>query len=118
MLYFAAASYSETALRIGKSDLAQGFLLSGRPDFFQKLQNLCRQARQKTLLQREFHEAVTQAITPVNVAGLSDPKKRNWYPVDVADLYSSCYKVDADAKAIEGMLHRCGITSVPPVENR
>ncbi len=118
MLYFAAASYSETALRIGKSDLAQGFLLSGRPDFFQKLQNLCRQARQKTLLQREFHEAVTQAITPVNVAGLSDPKKRNWYPVDVADLYSSCDKVDADVQAIEGMLRRCGITSVPPVENR
>ena len=114
MLYFAAASYSETALRLGKDDHAPGFLLRGRPGFHQGLRDLCRQARQKTLLDRDFHEAVTRTIAPINVAGLSDPKKRNWYPVDVADLYSNRNKVDADTQAIEEMLRHCGIPSMPP----
>jgi FADH2 O2-dependent halogenase len=114
MLYFAAASYSETALRLGKDDHAPGFLLRGRPEFHQGLRHLCRQARQKTVPEREFHEAVTQTIAPINVAGLSDPKKRNWYPVDVADLHTNQNKVDADTQVIEQMLRRCGIPSAPP----
>ena len=32
LLYFAAASYSETARRLGRPELAPGFLLAGAPD--------------------------------------------------------------------------------------
>lgn len=114
MLYFAAASYSETALRLGKDEQAPGFLLRGRPGFHPALRDLCRQARQKTLPERTFRDRVARTIEPINVAGLSDPRKRNWYPVEVADLHSNRDKLDADAQAIGEMLRRCGIPSAPP----
>jgi FADH2 O2-dependent halogenase len=109
MMYFAAASYSETALRLGKADRAPGFLLRGHVGFNRSLQHLCREARRKTLAETEFHLEVGRAIEPINVAGLCDPAKRNWYPVDLADLHTHRHKVDANSEEIEAMLRRCGI---------
>lgn len=109
MLYFAAASYSETALRLGKADRAPGFLLRGHVGFKRSLEHLCRKARRKTLPETEFRLEVSHAIEPINVAGLCDPAKRSWYPVDLADLHIHRHKVDADAEEIHAMLKRCGI---------
>ena len=50
--------------------------------------------------------SVAAAIEPVNVAGLADPAKRNWYGVDVEDAVRAARKLGASASAIRH-LFRC-----------
>ncbi|MFM7216283.1 MAG: NAD(P)/FAD-dependent oxidoreductase [Verrucomicrobiota bacterium] len=109
MLYFAAASFSETALRLGKADLAPGFLLRGRNGFRDSLRTLCLRARADSLSSTDFVSAITESIGPINVAGLNDSSRRNWYPVDLTDLYNNRGKLAASEPEIGGMLHRCGM---------
>jgi len=108
-LYFAAASFSETALRLGKADLAPGFLLRGRNGFRESLRTLCLRARADSLSSTDFVSAMTEAIGPINVAGLNDSSRRNWYPVDLTDLQNSRGKLTASGPDIDAMLHRCGM---------
>lgn len=115
MLYFAAASYSETALRLGKADLAPGFLLRCRPDFRGRLSSLCSQARMDRLSQQEFISATAEAISPINVAGLNNLTRRNWYPVDLADLRNGRGKLNSSECEIAEMLRRCGMSRLDPV---
>jgi hypothetical protein len=63
----------------------------------------------------EFTRAVARAIEPVNVAGLINSRRRNWYPVDLADLYSARDKLGVEDHEISEMLVRAGITV--PVRN-
>jgi FADH2 O2-dependent halogenase len=53
------------------------------------------------------HE-VSQAIEAINVAGLSNPHRRNWYPVDANDLLNSAAKLQATKNQISELLDRCG----------
>lgn len=115
MLYFAAASFSETALRLGKSDLAPGFLLRGRDGFRESLRTLCLRARADSLSSPEFVSAITEAIDPINVAGLNDHSRRNWYPVDLTDLQNNRRKLVASEAEIAEMLQRCGMAMPDPI---
>lgn len=109
LLYFAVASYSETARRLGKPHLAQSFLLHDRPGF---------EPRCRVLLDRALHlnseqesailcKDILDAIDPLDVAGLSNREARGWYPVDARDLLRSAAKVEATVEEIESMLQRC-----------
>jgi tetracycline 7-halogenase / FADH2 O2-dependent halogenase len=113
LLYFAAASYSETARRLGKAHLAQSFLLYDHPAFGPT----CRE-----LLDRAMHLSseedstglirdILQAIEPFDVAGLSNPKENNCYPVDAEDLLRSAAKVQSTRAEIELLLRNCGFYS-------
>jgi FADH2 O2-dependent halogenase len=110
LLYFSAASYSETAKRLGKPHLATSFLLHDHPQFG---------PRSSELVERAMHVSkgaetdlligdISQAIEPIDVAGLSKPNKRSWYPVDAADLLDSCSKLESTPEEIESLLQRCG----------
>ena len=110
LLYFAAASYSESARRLGKSHLATSFLLHDHPAFGP----ICKQ-----LLERAMHIAsdreassliqdIRQAIEPIDVAGFSDATKKGWYPVNAEDLQQSADKVESTRGEIESMLLACG----------
>jgi FADH2 O2-dependent halogenase len=110
LLYFAAASYSETARRLKKPQLAASFLLHAHPTFG----SLCR-----TLLDRASHvrtgqesdrliEDILKAIEPIDVAGLCNRKRHNWYPVDPDDLFRSAHKVEAAQSDIADLLLSCG----------
>ena len=75
MLYFAAASFSEAARRLGKTNLAASFLLHDDSQFgtamrrcFRHAKNNCTQ-REKDGLAAE----VRKAIEPINIAGLGNP---------------------------------------------
>ncbi len=114
MLYFAAATFSETTQRLGRARRSPGFLLRGRPDFRQALEELCRHSRRASLSDVEFTREVAKAIEPVNVAGLINSRRRNWYPVDLSDLYSARDKLGVDDTEISEMLLRSGITN--PIE--
>jgi FADH2 O2-dependent halogenase len=110
LLYFAAASYSETARRLDKPHLASSFLLHDHPQFG---------PRSKELVERALHTAegaetdrlnedIQRAIEPIDVAGLSKPNARSHYAVDAADLLASCSKVESTPEEIESLLRRCG----------
>jgi len=110
LLYFAAASFSEMARRLGKPQLAKSFLLHDHPLFGGAFVRLCERAqRVRTRPESdELSKDILQAIEPFNVAGLGNSKLRNWYPVDAQDLVNSAGKFEASQEEILQLLHRCG----------
>lgn len=56
---------------------------------------------------------IAQAIAPINVAGLGDPHRANWYPCDANDLIAAAPKLGANENEIRAMLDRCGFTPRP-----
>ncbi len=111
LLYFAAASYSEAARRLGKSHLAPSFLFYDHPVFGPACVRLFERAQQ-TLTKSEAAELardILRTIEPFNVAGLGRPERRNWYPVEAGDLLQSADKLCATGDEIRSMLMRCGL---------
>ena len=90
MFYFAAASYSEMARRLGVNSDSARFLGSDRTAFAQALVRLSPQFHG---FEPGYASAVAQSIEPLNIAGLCDPGKRNWYPVDLQDTVRGAAKL-------------------------
>jgi FADH2 O2-dependent halogenase len=115
LLYFAAASYSEAARRLGKAYLAASFLLCDHPVFWPQCVRLLDRAR-RPLTESESDALIRDilaAIEPFNVAGLGQHERRNWYPVEAKDLFESAGKLGAVREEISGMLQRCGFSPEP-----
>lgn len=110
MLYFAAVSYSEAARRLGKPDLAGSFLLHDHPHFGPAMRHLLDQAATIRTPEQAAHlaEQVRRAIEPINVAGLADSARHNWYPLLADDLLNNADKLHASRTDIEAMFDRCG----------
>ena len=107
MLYFASASFSETALRLNKPHLAPGFLLRSHPRLGPAVQSLLAEAgRQPTA---DWIARVSETVAPINIAGLCDPKKRHWYGVETADLLTGAAQLESTPEAIQAMLQKCGL---------
>jgi FADH2 O2-dependent halogenase len=110
LLYFAAASFSETALRLGKPHLAQSFLLCDHATFAPMCAQLVERAR-APLSKSESDKLIAdilEAIEPINVAGLGLRERRNWYPVCADDLLNAAVKLGASRDDISALLRRCG----------
>jgi len=102
-LYFAAASFAESARRLGRPALSGAFLSADHPTFGPALARCCRMAldggdRDDVLA------AVRQAVEPLDVIGLGDASRRNWYPVDPRDLHAAAHKLGATHGEIDAML--------------
>jgi tetracycline 7-halogenase / FADH2 O2-dependent halogenase len=110
LLYFAAASFSETVRRLGKPHLADGYLLHNDPRFGPASHDLLEWARAGVTAQEtgRFKEEVKRAIEPFDVAGLCTERATPWYPVDAEDLRKSAWKVGATKEEIADMLERSG----------
>jgi FADH2 O2-dependent halogenase len=110
LLYFAAVSFSETAHRLGKPELASSFLLRNHPRFGSTSTQLFERARDIQTQQQadQLSADILRAIEPFNVAGLGKPHLRNWYPVDAQDLFDNAAKLNATQQDIQQLLHRCG----------
>ncbi|HZZ37525.1 MAG TPA: FAD-dependent oxidoreductase [Acidobacteriaceae bacterium] len=113
LLYFAAASYSEAARRLGRVHLASSFLLCDHPVFG---------PRSNRLFERALHPLtesdsaglvrdILRAIEPFNVAGLGRPERGNWYPVEASDLLENAHKLEATREEVLAMLARCGFSA-------
>jgi tetracycline 7-halogenase / FADH2 O2-dependent halogenase len=113
LLYFAAASFSETVRRLDKSHLVQGFLLHNDPRFGPASRNLLERARAGVAAEATSHfvQEVLRAIEPFDVAGLCAARVPPWYPVDADDLRKSAWKVDATQDEIAHMLERSGFSN-------
>jgi FADH2 O2-dependent halogenase len=110
MLYFAAASFSETARRLGKLHLAKSFLLCDDAVFGPAFTRLVERSRHRLSKDDsiELIKDIRNAIEPINVAGLGRPERRNWYPAHADDLVIAAGKLGARREDMFDLLHRCG----------
>jgi FADH2 O2-dependent halogenase len=113
LLYFAAASYSEAARRLGRSELAPGFLLREHATFGPELQACaaaavaCVQGTARQALEAR----IDRAIEPFDIAGLLNRSRRDWYPVLAGDLVAAAPKLAATPADISRLLERSGFTA-------
>lgn len=96
MLYFAAVSFAETAHRLGKPELAPGFLLHEHPAFGPALQGSV------------DVDHIQELIEPFNLGGFGDPARGNRYPVCAEDLLDAGHKLGVSRAEIAAMLQRSG----------
>jgi FADH2 O2-dependent halogenase len=99
-LYFGAASFAETARRLGRPELAGGFLLHDHPRFGPALRDCCALARPApgeprlgAAQQRRLRTAIRRALAPVDVIGLSRSDRRNWYPMEPQEFLRAAEKL-------------------------
>jgi FADH2 O2-dependent halogenase len=111
LLYFAAASFSEAARRLGRPELAPGFLLSAHPTFGPELAACASAAAAapRGSARSAVEARIDRAIEPFDTAGLLDRDRRDWYPVVAADLLASAGKLGATRGEIHRMLERTGM---------
>lgn len=107
LLYFATASYSETARRLGKPHLASSFLLYDHPSFGPQSARLLERAT-RGMNPKDVIREVRRVIEPFDVAGLCRQDRRNWYPVDADDLLGSAHKLGTTREEVTRMLELCG----------
>jgi FADH2 O2-dependent halogenase len=116
LLYFAAASYSEGARRLGRPELAPGFLLSAHPVFGSELAACASlaAARPDGPDRRALERRINAALEPFDTAGLLDAGRRDWYPVRADELLASAAKFNASREEILELLERTGMLATPP----
>jgi tetracycline 7-halogenase / FADH2 O2-dependent halogenase len=90
MLYFAAASYTESCLRQGKSARMYSYLLHDDPAFGPRLRACCQQVldaspelRRSPSWKDGILDSIGRAIGPINIAGFADPARANWYTANI-----------------------------------
>ncbi len=86
LLYFAAASFSESARRLNHPELARSFLLHDDPRFGPALRECCR-APSAT--------RIREAIEPFDVAGLGKRERHPYYPALAEDFLEAAHKLSA-----------------------
>ena len=108
MFYFAAASYSEMARRLDRPRLSGGFLAAAHPQFGPGLRRATVWARELAQCPAAdtaaFEAFVADAVSCLNVAGLCDPSKQNWYGVDLNDVVAGAAKLGLTPDEMRGVL--------------
>jgi tetracycline 7-halogenase / FADH2 O2-dependent halogenase len=99
MFYFAAASFSEMSRRLHGDAWSRGFLLKNDDRFVAAMSTLAPSRGTHS----DLAARVAAAIERVNVAGLADRAKRNWYGIDVEDTVRAAPKLDAAPEAIRAL---------------
>ncbi|HEX5856189.1 MAG TPA: FAD-dependent oxidoreductase [Thermoanaerobaculia bacterium] len=96
-LYFAAAHFSESARRLGRPELAGTFLCGEHEEFGPALDACCREALapRDAAARKRLLGNVARAVAIVDLAGLLDPSRRNWFPAP--PVSASCLTSSAPA---------------------
>ncbi len=104
MFYFAAASFSEMARRLDSPRTPRGFLCGDSPAFVAALEALSPARRPAVHDSLPDTLGVAAAVAPWNIAGLCDPRKRNWYPVNLNDTINGADKLGLTPDAVRAGL--------------
>jgi FADH2 O2-dependent halogenase len=117
LLYFAAASFSETVRRLGKPHLAPGFLLHGHPTFGRELRACSALAARRPTgrARADLFDRIDRAIEPFDALGLLDRTRRDWYPARADDVLGAVAKLDATVDEVRALLARCGFGAADPI---
>ena len=113
MFYFAAASYAEMSRRLPNAPRLTRYLAADHASFAAGVTQCALLLRERACSGnppdlQDFVRQVGRHIACLNIAGLSDPRKQNWYGVDMQDLI--------DGAALLGMSSaemRCVIADAP-----
>ena len=105
LLYFAAASFSEVSRRLGKSYLADSFLLCRNPEFASRFERVCAMAG---LVGSDAEAAdlkcrILSVISPYDLAGLSDSARDPWYPARGEDILKNPGKLGATPQELAAL---------------
>jgi FADH2 O2-dependent halogenase len=110
MIYFAAASYSEMARRVDAPSRPRRFLCADHPTFGEATRRLSPAGPQGRTRPTYFQE-IAAASAPLNIAGLCDASKANWYGVDLQDTIRGAARLGVSETAVREMLERSGCRS-------
>jgi tetracycline 7-halogenase / FADH2 O2-dependent halogenase len=116
LLYFAAASFTETVRRLGRPERARGFLLHADERFGPELRGCCDGAlgNPRGAARERLIERIDSAIEPFDVAGLGDRTRKDWYPVLAEDLLDAAPRLDTTPGELRALLERCGFSAPAP----
>jgi FADH2 O2-dependent halogenase len=108
MFYFAAASYSEMARRFGRGHLVTRFLAADRAAFAAATRQFGDELREQdnTIDHAAFARRIASAVECLNIAGLCNPQKRNWYDVNLEDVVTGAAKLGLTAAEAREALAR------------
>ncbi len=96
-LYFAAAHFSESARRAGRPDLAGTFLCGSHGEFAPAFDACCRAALspRDTPSRARLLADVTRAVALVDLAGLLDASRRNWFEAVAPSVSCAAFSAPA-----------------------
>ncbi|MBL6843041.1 MAG: tryptophan 7-halogenase [Verrucomicrobiae bacterium] len=116
LIYFAAVSFTEAALRLGKKKLAPGFLFSEDPTLsvhiLSTFENIKRiHQSEKTAEERwsDLRSCVDAAISEFNVIGVSTKTKTPYFRAETAPLFEHAHKLESTTAEIKNMLISAGL---------
>ena len=101
MFYFAAASFSEMQRRLSPERASGGFLRAADTRYASSLQALSPALRAPGA---DYFDHIAQAIAPINLAGLCNPKLHNRYPVDLDDTIRAAHKLELTPEYVRAAL--------------
>ncbi|MDX1953575.1 MAG: tryptophan 7-halogenase [Verrucomicrobiota bacterium] len=108
LVYFAAMSFTETAWRLKKEELASSFLLAGDLNFSAGLKHLCNRARSGSAI---TPNDISSVIENYDIAGLGDWSRNNYYDVRLSDLFEARHKLGATTNDLIILFEKLGLES-------
>ena len=106
MFYFAAASYAEMARRVAPERATGGFLRAADPVFVAAVRALAPPNGPDVA-------TIASAIESINIAGLCDGRKRNWYGVEAEDAVAGAHKLGVTPATVATVLAGLGLSLEP-----
>jgi len=110
-LYFTAASFRETRIRLGKETGIPGFLLTDHADFC-RVQDRLLTAIEQGQMPEAAH--VYAELEPFDVAGLC-VEQDGFYPARAEDVLNACHRIPASPEEVWASLQRSGFLTAEPV---
>ena len=101
MFYFAAASFSEMQRRLTPERASGGFLRAADAGYSSALRELSPAVRAPGA---DFLRLVSDATDRINIAGLCNPARQNWYPVDLEDTVREAAKLGLTSERVRAVL--------------
>ncbi len=113
MFYFAAASFSEMSRRLDRG-LVSRYLAADHPTFGADLLQCGRLLSESSVGDTtSFYDRVRNAIEPLNIAGLCDSAKRNWYGVDLNDVVRGAPRLGFTPEEMQRILSVADWAQIP-----
>lgn len=115
LLYFAALSFTEASIRLGRREVTGSFLTPEEPGARAQWEACLTRSMaigaqgESAGRIRKRTEEIIRLIDPINIAGFGRPAKKDWYGVDFCDLFAGADKLGVSTEAIQGMLDRLGL---------
>jgi tetracycline 7-halogenase / FADH2 O2-dependent halogenase len=105
MFYFASASFSEMARRVARPRHDARFLGADHRRFAEAIIRL---SPRYAAPGEDYLMEVAGAIDPLNIAGLCDPAKCNWYAIDFDDAIRAADKLEVEPDVVARAVRRAG----------